>query len=155
MKHPVSKMREDYACVYMQKTADILKKTVNLEKEGIRLISPVLSFKFGKKYMMKSLFKLGSKLGRGKIRTVLAIQKGMSEFNSFNEEIKKLGLELLKSTDLNEKVFVIITRPYGGYDPVLNMGIPEKLLKMGYKVLTLSSILACENNVPREYPNMF
>lgn len=33
MKHPVSKMREDYACVYMQKTADILKKTVNLEKK--------------------------------------------------------------------------------------------------------------------------
>lgn len=155
MKHPGSKVREDYACVYMQKTADIVKRTVNLEKEGIRLISPLLSFKFGKKYMMKSLFSLGAKLGKGKIKTAIAIQKGMSAFNAFNEEIKKLGVDILESTDLNEKVFVIITRPYGVYDPVLNMGIPDKLAAMGHKVITLSSILVCENDVSREYPNMF
>ncbi|MCD5407342.1 MAG: acyl-CoA dehydratase activase [Desulfotomaculum sp.] len=155
MKHPASKVRVDYACVYMQSAPKLLSQAINLKQEGIRLLSPALSFKFGKKYMMKTLLNLGAELGKGKIKTMLAIQKGMAALNEFSAETEKIGSALAATIKPGEKVFVIITRPYGVYDPVLNINIPAKLQAMGYKVLTLSGLPAYDHDTSPEYPNMY
>jgi len=52
MKHAGSNIREDYACVYMQTSPKIIESVFNLEEKNIKLISPVLSFNFGKQYMI-------------------------------------------------------------------------------------------------------
>ncbi|MFT9496558.1 acyl-CoA dehydratase activase [Anaerosolibacter sp.] len=155
MAHPVSTTRQNYGCVYMQCFPKIINKTMGLETRGIELLSPALSFEFGKKYMMKTLMKLGKKLGKNPIQTGLALTKGMKSLKDFELKVEKLGEETIKSLDKNEKAFVIITRAYGIADPILNMGIPEKLEKLGYKVLTLSNLPAHDHDTSKEHPNMY
>ncbi|WP_245592108.1 acyl-CoA dehydratase activase [Clostridiisalibacter paucivorans] len=155
MKHPVSKTREDYACVYMQTAPQIVAKTMNLKEKGIQLLSPALSFKFGKKYMMQTLMELGKKLGKNKFQTTLALTKGMKRFKQFEEEVEKLGKELIDSLKEDEKAFVIITRAYGIADQGLNMEIPRKLRERGHKVLTLSNLPAHSYDLSDDYPNMY
>ncbi|WIF95712.1 acyl-CoA dehydratase activase [Caminicella sporogenes] len=155
MKYPISKTRENYACVYMQTVPQVVAKTMNLEEKGVKILSPALSFKFGKRYMMKTLIQLGQKLGKSKAQTMLALAKGMRRFKQFKEEVEKLGKELIGSLKDDEKVFVIITRAYGIADPGLNMGIPQKLREMGYKVITLSNLPAHSYDLSDDYPNMY
>ena len=155
MKHPISKTREDYACVYMQKAPQIVSKVMDLQERGIKLLSPALSFKFGKKYMMNTLMKLGSDLEKSKLQTTLALAKGMKRFKQFEDDVEELGKDVISKLEDDEKVFVIITRAYGVADKGLNMGIPEKLRKMGYKVLTLSNLPAHSLDISEDYPNMF
>ncbi|AOT73003.1 acyl-CoA dehydratase activase [Geosporobacter ferrireducens] len=155
MSHPISTTRQNYGCVYMQCFPKLINKTMELERQGIELLSPALSFEFGKKYIMKTLMKLGQKLERNPVQTGLALAKGMKSLKDFELKVERLGEETIKSLGKDEKAFVIVTRAYGIADPVLNMGIPEKLEKLGYKVLTLSNLPAHDHDTSKEHPNMY
>lgn len=155
MKHPVSKVREDYACVYMQSVPKIVSSTMNLGEKGIELLSPALSFRFGKQYMMETMMKLGKKLGKNKVQTSLALAKGMKKLTKLVSKTENIGKSLLNDLGEDEKVFVIITRAYGVTDKGLNMEIPKRLRDMGYRVITLSHLEAHNYDLSADYPNMY
>lgn len=155
MKHAGSDVREDYACVYMQTSPKIVDSIFNLEEKGIKLISPVLSFNFGKEYMIKTLLSIGELVGKNKLETTTAVMAGMKKFMEYEHKLEKRGKEILKNLSEDEKVFVIISRAYNISDPVLNMGIEDKLKSMGYKVIHLSHLEASTMEVSKEYSNMY
>ncbi|TCK92735.1 putative CoA-substrate-specific enzyme activase [Natranaerovirga hydrolytica] len=155
MAHPVSTTRQNYGCVYMQSYPKLIEETMNLKEKEVELLSPALSFQFGKKHMMKTLMALGNGLGRTKVETTLALTKGMKQFKAFEQKVEKLGEAVVNGLKKDEKAFVIITRAYGITDPILNMGIPEKIEKLGYKVLTLSNLPAHDHDTSKEHPNMY
>ncbi len=155
MKHENSKVREDYACVYMQTVPQVISSVMDLEKSKIKLLSPALSFKFGKKYMMKTLIDLGKQIGKNTIQTTIALTKGMKALKKFETGVEKLGSDVINNLEEDEKVFVIITRAYGVSDKELNMQIPKTLKSMGYKVLTLSNLPAHNYDISKDYPNMY
>jgi len=155
MKHEISRVREDYACTYMQSVSKIIDKTMNLEGRGVVLLSPSLAFKFGKKHMLKTLLSLGKKLKRSMFQTLRAAKLGMDYFKEFEKDLESHGAEMVTSLQPGEKAFVLISRPYNIADPELNMQIPKKLAAMGYKVLTLSMLPAHRHDLFQEYPNMY
>jgi len=155
MKHAGSNVREDYACVYMQTSPKIIESAFNLEEKNIKLISPVLSFNFGKQYMIKTLLSIGKDLGKNKIETTAAVMAGMKKFMNYEKNMEKLGDKVLKEIKKDEKVFVMVSRIYNIVDPALNMGIENELIKRGYKVLHLSHLEASEMNIGEEYSNMY
>ncbi|AWK52089.1 CoA activase [Clostridium beijerinckii] len=155
MKHAGSDVREDYACVYMQTSPKIIESVFNLEEKNIKLISPVLSFNFGKQYMIKTLLSIGKDLGKNKIETVAAVMSGMKKFMDYEKNLESLGTDVLKNIDEDEKVFVMVSRVYNIADPALNMGIENELKKRGYKVLHLTHLEASEMNIGEEYSNMY
>lgn len=155
MKHDVSKTREDYACVYMQTTSQIVSHVMDLEKKGVKLLAPALSFKFGKAYMLKTLLGMGKELGKNKAQMAFAVMKGMARMKEYSQDVEVLSQELMRSLQDEEKAFVIMTRTYNVADPILNMKIPQKLREMGYKVLTLANIPAFDYDVSEDHPNMY
>ena len=86
---------------------------------------------------------------------MVALAKGMKSLKRFESKVEKLGEETIKALGKDEKAFVIVTRGYGVVDPILNMGIPEKLERLGYKVLTLSNLPAHDHDTSKEHPNMY
>ncbi|MBC8014506.1 MAG: CoA activase [Sporomusaceae bacterium] len=155
MKHDVSKTREDYACVYMQTTSQIVSHVMDLEAKGVKLLAPALSFKFGKAYMLKTLLGMGKELGKNKAQMAFAVVKGMARLQEYSRDVEVLSKELVQSLQDEEKAFVIMTRTYNVADPILNMKIPQKLREMGYKVLTLGNIPAFDVDVSEDHPNMY
>lgn len=155
MKHAGSNVREDYACAYMQTSPKIIESVFNLEEKNIKLIAPVLSFNFGKQYMIKTLLSIGKALGKNKIETVAAVMSGMKKFMAYEKNLESLGTEALKNIGEDEKVFVMISRVYNIVDPALNMGIENELKNRGYKVLHLTHLEASEMDIEEEYFNMY
>lgn len=151
--HPGSMSRLNYGCAYMQLAFKVINQAMELEKKGIELLAPTMAFSLGKEFMMESFSKLGKQLDKTSEQTWEALQKGMEAFHRFEERIGENGKKVLKSIRPDEKAFVIISKIYGVADPVLNMGIPAKLMDMGYKVVPFYDLP--EGDISKEHPNMF
>lgn len=151
--HPGSMSRQNYGCAYMQLAFKVVNRAMELENKGIKLLAPSIAFSFGKEYMMKSFSGLGEQLGKNSQETAKALNKGMKALMEFEERMEVKGKEIIKGLKSDEKVFVIISKIYGVADPVLNMGIPDKLMNMGYKVIPFYNLP--EGDISKEYPNMY
>lgn len=152
MKHEISKTRCNYGCIYMQNLSRLVDKSMKMD---IEILSPTLSFQFGKKQMMNSMVSIGKKLGFSSVKTVAALQKGMMQLNGYIKATEKKGQALVNELKDDEIAFVMITRAYGIKDPVLNMGIPKIVKAMGYRVLTLSQLPAHSVDLSVEHHNMY
>ncbi len=151
--HPGSHSRQDYGCAYMQLAFKMVNQAMELEKKGIKLLSPTIAFNLGQDFMMKTFLDLGNQLGRGPEQTARALQEGMKAFQNFEEKIKKNGADVMNGLDPDKKAFAIISKIYGVADPILNMGIPDKLMDMGYQVVAFYDLP--EGDVSKEHPNMY
>lgn len=151
--HPGSVSRQNYGCAYMQLSFKVINQAMELEKRGIKLLAPTIAFSLGREFMMKSFSQLGKQLGKSPEQTMKALQKGMEAFHSFEERVGENGKKAIKDLKPDENAFVIISKIYGVADPVLNLGIPAKLLDMGYKVIPFYNLP--ELDLSKEHPNMF
>ncbi|MCG8684181.1 MAG: acyl-CoA dehydratase activase-related protein, partial [Desulfobacterales bacterium] len=151
--HPGSVSRQNYGCAYMQLAFKVMNQTMELDKKGIQLLSPTIAFSMGHGFMKESFSGLGEQLGRTQEETVKALQKGMEAFMAFEDRIEQNSKEVVKDIKSDEKVFVLISKIYGVADPVLNMGIPAKLMEMGYKVIPFYALP--DGDSSKEHPNLF
>ena len=153
--HPHSHAVHNYACPYMQRAPRLVYETLELDKQGIQLLSPVLDLDLGKKSMAEAMLGAGKELGFGKARCLPGLVKGAVAVQKNMEDTEELGRKLLASLKPQDKVLVLITRNYGLADPVLNMGIPELLLRQGYKVITLAHLPGMSLDLSSDYPHMY
>lgn len=151
--HPGSMSRQNYGCAYMQLAFKVMRQAMELDKKGIELLAPTIASSQGKEFMMNSFGNMGKQLGKTPEQIAQALQKGMEAFQSFEERIGENGKQVTKELRSDEKAFVLISKIYGVADPVLNMGIPAKLMDMGYKVLPFYDLP--EGDISKEHPNMF
>ncbi|WP_321402575.1 acyl-CoA dehydratase activase [Maridesulfovibrio sp.] len=151
--HPNSKSRQTYGCPYMQLAFKIINEAMKLSEKEIILLSPTIAFSQGQDFMQNQFVELGRQLGRTAEESLAAIKAGMQNYQQLQKRMEERGRRTLNSLDPNEKGFVIISKIYGVADPVLNMGIPDKLAEMGYKTIPLYDLP--ETDIFDDYPNMF
>ncbi|WP_291325510.1 acyl-CoA dehydratase activase [Desulfovibrio sp. UCD-KL4C] len=151
--HPSSKSRQNYGCPYMQLAFKIINEAMDLEARNIKLLAPTIAFNQGAEFMNKMFMALGSQIGKSSAETAEALSLGMKSYNEFKNRMEERGKDTLKSLDPNAKSFVLISKIYGVADPVLNMGIPDKLAEMGYRTIPLYDLP--ESDIFMEHPNMF
>lgn len=152
-KQPASKTRKNYGCVYMQLAFKLASQAMGLEEKGITLLAPKMAFNLGQDFMMKSFSVMGKELEREDQQIFSALKKVMMISGNLKNKLEEKGKTLVENITSDEKVFVIISKIYGVVDPVLNMGVPDKLTEMGYKVISFSDIM--ENGVFEDHPNMY
>jgi len=155
VKHSGSWTRQDYGCLYFQTAAKLTEHALGLGNGDITLLSPQISFKFGTRYIAKTILDLGKTLGKSKLSTIRAMQKAAFTFMGYNRSLVRLGKSFLSSIPSDAPVFVIITRPYGINDPMLNMSVPKHLSAMGYRVMPLFVLDAEEEGMDKDYPNLY
>ncbi len=155
MKHACSHVEHNYGCVYMQTAAVSIAKALDIEKYGIKLLSPVFDLDFGQEAMASAMLGLSKELNKPKPLCLKALLSGAMAVKKHTKAVEEQGEELLKSLKPEDKVLVLVTRNYGISDPILNMGIPERLLERGYKVITLSHLPAHDLDISKEYPNLY
>ena len=151
--HPGSHTRQNYGCAFMQLAFKVVRRAMNLDAKGIELLSPTIAFNQGRAFMMKQFSDLGRQLHRGEAEIGAALQQAMAAFQAFEERIEENGKTALSRMSPTKKTFVLLSKIYGIADPVLNMGIPEKLMEMGYPVLGFHHLPP--GDISKEHPNMF
>ena len=153
VNHPGAESRQNFGCAYMQLACKLMTQAMDLEKTGITLLSPTIAFSLGPKFMGQSFIKLGKTLDRTEDQTMGALGASMKSYQGFEKRLEDHGKKILKTLGPDEKAFVLISKIYGVADPVLNLGIPDRLAEMGYK--TLSFFDLPEGNIFQEHPNMY
>jgi predicted CoA-substrate-specific enzyme activase len=154
MKHENTSIRYNYGCMYMQSAASSIANLLHAQDKGIQLLNPVLDLDMGKQEMAKAMVSVGISLGFSKPRALKALMKGAMAFRKYNAAVEEQGKELLSNIRPDEKVFVIVTRPYGIADPVLNMHIPDLLLERGQKVITMEHLPGHDVDLQEDYPDL-
>jgi len=153
VKQPEPAIRQNFACIYMQLAPEIIKQTINLSEYGIKFISPTMGFGSGKEFMIRCLTKTGELLGCSQENIGKAIIRGMEAALNFEKSMRIRKTNDINNLDPDKKYFVIISKIYGIADPVLNLGIPDRLVKMGYPVIPFYSIP--DTDISENHPNMF
>ena len=153
VEHPGSHTRQNYGCAYMQLAFKMVNQAMALNTRGIELLAPTIAFSLGKKFMMKNFSSLGKQLGKTPEQTGRALQKGMRAFRAYEKRIEAYQKAMIQEIRPDEKVFVIISKIYGVADRVLNMGIPGRLMNMGYRVIPFFALP--EGDISKTHPNMY
>ncbi|KMY67751.1 hypothetical protein AAU61_07665 [Desulfocarbo indianensis] len=151
--HAGSHTRQNFGCAYMQLAFKIVNQAMELAKHDIQLLAPTIAFSQGKEFMMRSFGSLGRQLGKTEQETQMALGAGMRAYHDFEKRMELAGQKTLAELKPDEKAFVLISKIYGVADPALNMGIPGKLMDLGYKVLTFYNLP--QTDLSAMHPNMY
>ncbi len=150
--HPGSASRQNYGCAYMQLAFKIIRQNMNLDAKNIKLLSPAIVFNMGEEFMKKSFYSLGEILKKSPEEIDAAVQKGVCAAGNFEMKLKENSIKECSHIK-DEKIFILVSKIYGIADPVLNMGVPGKLMEMGHKVMPFFELP--EGDVSAEHPNMY
>lgn len=155
MNHEGADVTRSYGCVYMQSAGPNVARALKVEEKGIKVLSPVFDMEIGPTAMVQSMIGVGTSLGFPKSKVMKALITGAKAFTEYGNQMEEIGRETLASIRPDEKVLVMMTRPYGLNDPVLNMGIPDLLLERGYKVITNENLPGHQVHIGKDFPNMY
>jgi predicted CoA-substrate-specific enzyme activase len=123
--------QQGLVCPYAQTLAYTVHSSFNFKEKGIQVIQPVLYFGRGEKALKKGLMSLIPSLGLNPFLISRAMKKGLAAQEAFYQTLLKRGEEALASLGPNDIAMMVVSRPYNGFDPGINLNIPKKLRDLG------------------------
>ena len=138
------------ACPYAQSFPYAIHSSIDSKKAKMEVLQPVFHFGFKKKRLEKELVGFGKKLRRNAKKVKEAFEKAERFQALFYQSLLNRGKTVLDEVTPDEKVMVIVGRPYNSCDPGVNLEIPKKLRDLGVLAipmdfLPLDSIPLCED----------
>ena len=118
-------------CPYAQTLPYTVPASINLAALGVQIIQPVLYFGRGEKALKKGLINLARDLGVSPFSVPIALEKALAAQEAFYAQLLTRGREVLKNLGPEEIAMVVVSRPYNGFDPGINLNIPKKLRELG------------------------
>jgi predicted nucleotide-binding protein (sugar kinase/HSP70/actin superfamily) len=118
-------------CPYAQTLPYTVPASINLAALGVQVFQPVLYFGRGEKALKKGLVNLARDLGVSPFSVPIALEKALAAQEAFYAQLLTRGREVLKNLGPEEIAMVVVSRPYNGFDPGINLNIPKKLRELG------------------------
>lgn len=145
------KMERGVACPYVQTIPYLVRAAI----KGVPLIAPSIDFGDGYDHMAKELRNELKEYGIriGKIKQALAA--GAKAQEEFYSKIQERGREFLASLPEDGRAIAMISRPYNGCDPGLNLDLPDKLRDLGVAAIPIDFMPLSDVDISRDWPNMY
>ena len=119
------------ACPYAQSLPYAVHSSIDFKKIHAEVLQPILHFGDERDHLEKELVDFGRSLRRGPKRVRKALEKADRSQALFYQSLLNRGKEVLDQVEPNEKVMVIVGRPYNSCDSGVNLEIPKKLRDLG------------------------
>jgi predicted CoA-substrate-specific enzyme activase len=149
LKTPHPEIPNSAACPYAQSFPYAVPSSIDFKKNDVKMLQPILHFGFGKENLEKELVKFGKSLHRGPKRAKKALEKAERFQALFYQSMLNRGREVLNQAGPNDKVMVIVGRPYNSCDSGVNLEIPKKLRDLGVLPIPMD-FLPLESVAPTE-----
>ncbi len=144
-----------YVCPYVQALPYMAKAAMeDIDWDG-KLLGPVLHFSRGEKAIEKELVRMAVDLGATKADARRAVRAAFDAQESFLAHLQARGREALEGLARDQMALVIVSRPYNGCDPGLNMNIPEKLRDLGCLAVPLDMLPLDCAEIASDHPHMY
>ncbi|MBS3906922.1 MAG: CoA activase, partial [Syntrophaceae bacterium] len=131
LKTPYPEIPNSQACPYVQSFPYVIHSSIDFKKDHVEVFQPIFHFGFGRDYLEKELIAFGKSLRRGSKQARSAFKKAERVQALFYQSLLNRGKEALDQVGPDEKVMVIVGRPYNSCDPGVNLEIPKKLGDLG------------------------
>jgi predicted CoA-substrate-specific enzyme activase len=102
-----------------------------LDFGATRLVDAPLRLGYDTKTMRQDLKALAQALGARSRGVGAAIAAGWEAQEDFNRRLQQRGREVLAAMGPGDRAMVVVSRPYNGADPGLNLGLPQKMRQLG------------------------
>jgi predicted nucleotide-binding protein (sugar kinase/HSP70/actin superfamily) len=127
-------------CPYVQSLAYQVQ-TAFVDKLGqTKILSAPIRLGEGQKLLRKTFSLLGKKLGLSSTAVYGAIKEGLAAQAAFEMALKEKGKEILAKTAPDQKLFVLVSRPYNGCDEGLSLELPKKLAELGVETIPMDML---------------
>ena len=137
------------ACPYAQAFPYAVHSSIDFKKARVEVLQPILHFGFGRDHLEKELVEFGRSLRRGSKRVKKALERAERFQALFYQSLLNRGKEVLDQVGPDEKVMVIVGRPYNSCDSGVNLEIPKKLRDLGLLAIPMD-YLPLESVTPSE-----
>ena len=137
------------ACPYAQSFPYAVPSSIDFKKAHAKVLQPILHFGEGREYLEKELVDFGRSLGCKPKGIKKAYEKAERFQARFNQTLLNRGKQVLDQIGPNEKVMVIVGRPYNSCDSGVNLEIPKKLRDLGVLPIPMD-FLPLESVAPTE-----
>jgi len=90
-------------------------------------------------------------------RLIRIVAEGRRALREARQEVLDRGREIMDGIGSEEKVIVLLGRPYNLYHRILNLGIPELIESLGYRVIPMDILPdeASNSDVTSRFPDMY
>ena len=145
-------------CPYVQ-AAPSYSRTA-LQVNGIpvtHMLSPVIDMRLDDKQLAGLLSRdLTGPLNRSRRQILAAWRDALTVQRTFEARCREEGQKILsEARRKNEKLLVLLGRPYNNYDTGQNLGLPAKLAEQGRTVLPLDFLSPDLSKLGERYRNVF
>ena len=137
-------------CPYIQSLGYQAKIAFADEPGRTKILTVPIRLGEGKRLLQKSFIALGKKLRVSGPAVRRAVKEGLSAQGGFERALKEKGREILGRIGPNQKLFILISRPYNGCDEGLNLQLPKKLAELGMETMPMDMLALDEAELSDE-----
>lgn len=143
----------NFICPYVQTIGSAVKTKFDFEKEGIKLVDSAIHLSDDIVGLRKTLKPLISDLHISQKQFKQSVDAGLKAYQKFKKALWAEGDKVLNNLKDDDKLFVIVSRPYNGYDRKLSLELPDKIRALGITGIPLD-FLKLENG-KNAFPYMY
>lgn len=123
------------------------------EIEENRILSPVISFKYGLEKALEGFLEMSTQLGVPENEIEKAFRIACKKQDEFFKRYRNMGFEAIKKArEANHPVIALLGRPYNAFTKDANMGIPKKFTSRGFSIIPFDMLPFEEVQI---YNNMY
>jgi predicted CoA-substrate-specific enzyme activase len=105
-----------------------------------KILTAVLRMGEGQRLVRKTFCQLGRKLGVSAGAVEKALRDGLAAQEGFESALRTKGAEILARLGPEQRLFVLISRPYNGCDEGVNLRLPKKLADLGVQIIPMDML---------------
>jgi predicted CoA-substrate-specific enzyme activase len=136
-----------FICPYVQSVASSIKARFDFKAAGIRFVDSPISFGHNPAELRQRFRRLQSDFHLSDRELKSAIETGLAAFSQYRRALQQEGKKVLDDIKPDEMVFVVVSRPYNGFDRRLSLELPDKARNLGMKVIPLDFLPLSDNDV--------
>ena len=127
-------------CPYVQ-SLGYQVKTAFTDKIGkTKILTTPIRMGEGQRLLSKGFVALGKKLNISASAVRKALKEGTSAQAGFDRALKDKGKEILSRIGPDQRLFVLVSRPYNGCDDGVNLRLPRKFAEHGVEIMPMDML---------------
>jgi len=127
-------------CPYVQSFPYQIRTAFGDRLGETKLLTTPIRLSEGNRLLRKSFAELGRQLGVSASRVKRAIAEAFDAQLRFENALRQKGREILDTLGSDQRLFVLVSRPYNGCDEGVNLELPRKLADLGVELIPMDML---------------
>jgi predicted CoA-substrate-specific enzyme activase len=144
-----------FTCPYVQTLPYVTDSALGIRENGFKLVTPRIFFHRGEKDVTGELIRVAREMGFSTRKALKAARKAFTAQEEFYRRMVERGREIIETIPADENAVVIVSRPYNGCDPGINLEMPKKFRDLGVMAIPMDMLPLTDVDLTDEWDNMY